>query len=104
MIYGLSEKIKNSRIQKGLTQVQVSKRLNVTKSAVNAWETNGTTPSLIYIVKLAQIFNVSTDYLLGLNEREGLSVSIESFNDLQKEAILSLASVFNRMNDKNNRS
>ena len=102
MIYGLSERIKNSRLQKGLTQVQVSKRLNVTKSAVNSWETNNSTPSLIYIIKLSQMFNVSTDYLLGINERESLTVNITEFNDLQKEAILGLASVFNRMNKKIN--
>jgi transcriptional regulator with XRE-family HTH domain len=100
MIYGLSERIKNSRTQKGLTQVQVAKRLNVTKSAVNLWETNGSTPSLINIIKLSQMLNVSTDYLLGVREREGLTIDIMGFNDLQKEAILSLSSVFNRMNDE----
>jgi len=100
MIYGLSDRIKTSRIQKGLTQVQVSKRLNVTKSAVNSWETNASTPSIINIIKLSQMLNVSTDYLLGVNGREGLTIDIVKFNDLQKEAILSLVSTFNKMNDK----
>ena len=101
MIYGLSERIKNSRLQKGLTQVQVAKRLNITKSAVNAWETGTTTPSITYIIKLSQMLGISTDYLLGVNEREGLTIDIIDFNELQKEAMLNLASTFNKMNGKN---
>jgi len=98
MIYGLSERIKNARTQKGLTQVQVSKRLNITKSAVNAWETGSSTPSLTCIIKLSQMLGVSTDYLLGVDEREGLNIDIMAFDDLQREAMQNLASTFNKMN------
>jgi transcriptional regulator with XRE-family HTH domain len=101
MIYGLSERIKASRTQKGLTQVQVAQRFNITKSAVNAWETGASTPTLTYIIKLSQMLSVSTDYLLGVNEREGLTIDIIDFDDLQKEAMLNLASTFNKMNSKN---
>jgi len=100
MIFGLSEKIKDLRLQKGLTQVQIAKRLGITKNAVNAWETKTSSPSLTYVVRLSQILGVSTDYLLGVNER--LTVDISEFNELQKEAILTLTQIFGKMNGKDN--
>ncbi|MDR2559290.1 MAG: helix-turn-helix domain-containing protein [Oscillospiraceae bacterium] len=97
MIYGFTEKIKNLRLQKGLTQVQIAKRLNITKNAVYSWEMGTSSPSLINLARLAQIFGVSTDYLLGVNER--LTIDITEYDDLQKEAIHSLTQIFKKMND-----
>lgn len=96
MIYGLYEKIKNLRVNSGLNQVQLAKRLGVTKSAVNSWETGTNSPSLSYIIKLAQIFGVSTDYLLGVNER--LTVDITSLDESQKQAVIFTIKLFERDN------
>lgn len=80
----------------GLTQTQLAERLGVTKSAVNAWETGTNSPSLTYIIKLAQIYGVSTDYLLGVNER--LTVDITNLDELQKQAVTLMIRLFNRDN------
>ena len=48
MIYGLYEKIKNLHVNSGKNQVQLAKRLGVTKNAVNSWETGTNSQSLIY--------------------------------------------------------
>jgi len=97
MVYGLSEKIRNLRLQKGFTQVHIAKRLNITKNSVNSWEMGASSPSLINLARLAQIFGVTTDYLLGVNER--ITVDITEFDDLQREAIHSLTQVFCKMNN-----
>ena len=96
MIYGLYEKIKNLRVNSGMKQVQLAKRLGITKSAVNSWETGTNSPSLSYIIKLAQIFGVSTDYLLGVNER--LTVDITSLDEEQKQAVIFMIKLFERDN------
>lgn len=96
MIYGLYEKIKNLRIHSGMSQVQLAKRLGITKSAVNAWESGTNSPSLTYIIRLAQVFGVSTDYLLGVNER--LTVDITNLDELQKQAVTLMIKLFERDN------
>jgi len=100
MIYGLSEKIKTLRVQKGLSQAQIAERLNISKNSVSVWEAGASSPSLIHLARLAQIFGVSTDYLLGVNER--LTVDISEFDEFQREAIQSLTQVFVKMNKKRN--
>ena len=48
-----------------MTQAELAKKLGITRSSVNAWEMGISVPSTQYIVELALLYNVSTDYLLG---------------------------------------
>jgi len=98
MIYDLSDKIRELRKQKNLTQAQVAERLGITKNAVNSWEKSASSPTLKNVAELAGIFGVSTDYLLGVNQR--LTLDVSEFDDLQREAMLSLKSSFEKMNMK----
>ena len=47
----------------------------ITRSSVNAWELDISVPSTQYIVELAALFNVSTDYLLGVDRTASLDLS-----------------------------
>lgn len=96
MVYELYERIKNLRTQVGLSQSELAKRLGVTKSAVNSWESGTNSPSLNYIIKMSQIFSVSTDYLLGVNER--LTVDITALDDNQKQAVQMIIRLFEKDN------
>lgn len=60
----LSERIKTLRKSKGLTQLQLAEKLNVTDKAVSKWEVGEANPDLSTIVNIASLFNVSIDYLL----------------------------------------
>jgi transcriptional regulator with XRE-family HTH domain len=60
----LGEKLKVSRIEKSLTQLQVSESLNVSRQAVSNWETNKNYPDIVSIVLLSQLYNISLDELL----------------------------------------
>ena len=62
----ISERIKDLRIEKGLSQMQLAKLLNMSQSAVAKWELGKTEPTASAIILLAKIFNESADFLLGL--------------------------------------
>ncbi len=81
----VAEKIKHLREKNNLTQSALAKKLNVTRSSVNAWEMGISVPSTALLVELAKLFQVSTDYLLGLEHKATLDVS-----SLNEEEILIL--------------
>lgn len=59
------KKIKKLRIEQNLTQLQLANLLNLSKSNISKYEANSIQPNLETINSLAQIFNVSTDFLIG---------------------------------------
>ena len=71
----VADRIKAIREQRGLTQADLAKQLGITRSSVNAWEQGISAPSTQYIVELAGLFKVSTDYLLGIDTTATVNVS-----------------------------
>mgnify|MGYP002950378647 FL=1 len=76
------QRLKELRVQAGMTQLQLAQRMGVTKSVVSFYELQERTPSPDILVKLSGIFKVSTDYLLGLDPRETIDISGLSREDL----------------------
>lgn len=64
--YRIGERIKELRKKNGGTQEQVADKIGVTKSVVSFYERNNRTPSPEMLVKFAQLYEVSADYLLGI--------------------------------------
>lgn len=79
----IAEKIKHLREQNGLTQAALTKKLGITRSSVNAWELGISIPSTQYIVELALLFNVTTDYLLDVNTSAAINTDGLSAEDLK---------------------
>lgn len=75
-------KLKELRIQAGLTQNQLAQRMGITKSVVSYYELHERFPSPEVLVKLSSIFHVSTDYLLGIENKQTIDIS-----DLDTEEI-----------------
>jgi predicted transcriptional regulators len=73
-LFSLADKIKLLREKDGLTQAEVARSLGLSRSGVNAWEMGLSVPSTPYIVELAKMFGVSTDYLLGIEDTSTISV------------------------------
>ena len=71
----MSEKIRNLRKNFNISQVELATRLGVTKQCVSNWENDNILPSVDMLVKIAKYFNVSTDYLLGLDSANVIDVS-----------------------------
>jgi len=79
-----SKRIKDLREGMHLSMDQLAKELGVNKSRVNMWENNGTIPRGELLIKLAQFFKVTTDYLLGNDDMTGLSATNIKLNALQR--------------------
>lgn len=76
----LNNKIKELRIAHGLNQVELANKLSVTKQTVSNWENNNIQPSVDMLVKIADCFSTTTDYLLERNENniinaDGLTIT-----------------------------
>lgn len=73
------DRLKKLRIEKNLSQDELGKICGVAKNTVSYWEKNNTEPSIQIIKKLAQLFGVSTDYLLGIDsdEKEKLKIALK---------------------------
>lgn len=67
--------LKTLRLKNGLTQAQLSTKLGVTKSVISAYETGLRLPSYDILIAIAKIFRVSTDYLLGLENKQEIDLS-----------------------------
>lgn len=78
----LNERIRSLRLSKGWSQVELAKKLDVTKQSVSNWENDNIQPSVEMLVKIADAFNVSTDVLLSRDDRKYIEVT-----DLSDEVI-----------------
>lgn len=61
----LAQKLKQLRLQAGLTQEQLAARIGVSSRTIKLWEHGTRTPSAVYLLALADCFHVSVDWLLG---------------------------------------
>lgn len=84
MIIELGERLRNLRIEKHLRQDQVARLVNVEKSSISMYETGMRQPSYATLVRLADVFNVTTDYLLGRTS----SIPIDLFGLTAAEATM----------------
>ncbi|AMQ19634.1 helix-turn-helix domain-containing protein [Geobacillus sp. JS12] len=61
----LGDRLRKLRQEKKLTQEELGKKINVTKVSISGYENGNRTPDTETLQKLADFFNVTTDYLLG---------------------------------------
>ena len=88
----LGSRLKLLRINAHLTQLQVAQRIGVSKAMISSYELSSRFPSYEILVKLASLFHVSTDYLLGLEKIK--TISIDGLSDGQISLIGSIIQEF----------
>lgn len=93
----ICDTIKQLRENAGFSQAVLAKKLNVTRSAVNAWEMGLSVPTTQYVVDMAKLFRVSTDYLLGLSNETTLI--LDGLDEQEKKILYSLIDYFNQKRD-----
>ena len=64
----LSKRLKELRINSGLTQRELGERVNVTKVSICCYENGTRVPTLDTLTKLGKVLDVDVDYLLGYDE------------------------------------
>lgn len=75
MEFDFGLRLKELRTQAGLTQKQLAERIGVTKSVISFYELRERTPSPEVLVKLAAVFHVSSDYLLGIEPKRCIDIT-----------------------------
>lgn len=71
----LGENIRRLRQERGLCQEELGRRIGASKQSVSNWENGNITPSIDLLLRLADFFGVSTDYLLGRNNQRTLDAT-----------------------------
>lgn len=87
-IVDFGKRLRQLRKQSGLTQQQLANQVGVTKSVISFYELQERTPSPDVLIKLATIFHVSADYLLGIEVNQSIDVSGLTDNDIKVVMIL----------------
>ena len=95
----LNENIKKLRIARGINQVEFAKIMGVSKQCVSNWENDNVMPSIEMLCKIADFFNVTTDYILGRNEDRTINVS--NLTEEQIGHLVYLADNLSKLNSKN---
>ena len=90
----VSERIRELREKSGYSQSQLAKKIDVTRSSVNAWEMGLSAPTTQYIVALSKLFHVSADYLLGLEITH--TIVLDGYSNEEIEVLYSLIRYFDR--------
>ena len=90
----ICDKIRTLRDTCGLSQSALAKKIGVTRSAVNAWEMGLSIPTAQYIVAMAQLFHISTDYLLGLQNSQ--AIYLDGLTEQEKQLLYRHVRLFHR--------
>lgn len=89
--------LKQLRTSKKMSQKELAERINIAKSVISFYESGDRMPSYEVLINIAHIFNVSTDYLLGIEHGRIVDVSELSEND-----VTVVTSVIDALKNKNN--
>lgn len=80
-----SERLRTLRAINNISQSALSKKLNITRATINAWEMGISYPNAQSLVLLSEYFCVTVDYLLGINGIE--TIDISKLNRYEQEMI-----------------
>ena len=65
----IGQKLKNARIQSGMTQENVAEKLNVSRQTISNWENEKSYPDIINVIELSNLYSISLDVLLKGDEK-----------------------------------
>lgn len=92
----LCVRLKELRAEKNISQAQLAKLLHVSQQTVGKWETDTSTPNPETLVKIAEIFGITVDSLLGVNTEKKDPSEEGPFKDKYKGRLMQLAEQLSR--------
>ena len=92
MVFDFGRRLRQLREEKKLTQTKVARRMNLSKATISGYENNVKTPSVDVLAQLSVFYGVTTDYLLGLDNRPMLYT--DGLSDTQRGLIQRLIEEF----------
>lgn len=84
----LGENIRRLRMDRGVDQSRLGYQIGVSKQSISNWENGNAVPSIDLFLRLADYFGVSTDHLLGRDDRR--TVDVTGLTDAQASHIQQL--------------
>lgn len=95
---GLGARLRDLRKGLKLSQAEVARQLQLSKSTVAGYESNSTSPSLESLSMLANFYGVSTDYILGREKSKKITADLSSLDDEQLQIVHLLLEKFKQGN------
>ena len=86
-------RLKELRQRAGMTQKQLAEKLGVTSSVVSYYELSERNPAPDVVVKLASIFHVTADYLLGIEHDNRKTIDVSDLSEEDIDLLQHTASV-----------
>lgn len=93
-----SQRLKRVRIDRHMTQAQVAKKIGVTASMVSSYETDIRLPSYDVMIRIADLFGVSVDYLLGRDNKR--LVDLSHLTDEEAAVVCGMISVLEQKKEE----
>lgn len=86
------ERLKAARLKNHLTQGELAQKLNIDAMQISRWEKGHKIPRSERLAEIAQVLNVSVDYLLGVSDEPSIRVKIENLTIEEMAIITALRS------------
>ena len=90
-----AKRVKELRLERGYSQEELGRLLGVKKQTVTHWEAGNNYPNSDTLVKMANLLDVSTDYLLGINREKFENIANIKLHPKEQDAI----NRYNRMKE-----
>lgn len=100
MNINIGDNIKRLRSSLNMTQGELANKLHVTISSISAYENGTRMPSYDILIKMARLFNVTTDNLLGFSNKYVADVS--GLDAEQRNTVFEIIELYRLKNDKDN--
>ena len=100
-IYDFGVRLKKLRKENGLTQKEVGARLGVTAHTIGTYENNSKVPPISRLVKLANLYRTSTDFILGQTDKQ--IICVDDLPMSKQEMIVEIVSAIREEHQKSSK-
>ncbi len=90
--------MKKARKEKGLSQSELGSLIGTSKAVISKYENAASYPSYDVLIKLSSVFGLSTDYMLGVEEKKTLH--IDGLTNRQIDLLISIANEYRSLNSE----
>lgn len=87
MVNGLGERLEHARVNLHLSQKEVAAAIGASPSVISNYESGERTPSVENLMALANLYQCSTDYLLGLEKPSGSYIDASMLDEKQRNLL-----------------
>ena len=91
----IDKRIECLRKERNISQTELAKKLGISRSAVNAWEMGVSKPHIEHVIAMSRIFNVTTDFLLDMDNAKYI-IDISDLPNNERKIVVDLASALRK--------